>query len=193
MTTDCGGAQLCLSFRSPACHGVERWRPITPVVVPAKAGTQYTPRARWLLDAPHARGMTNERPVLSFRSPACHGVERWRPITPVVAPAKAGTQYTPRARWLLDAPHGRGMTNERLVLVMRAVGRLCPPMAKRAAIPLPRGAPSDRSISARHLARPSPSGSRRAAVRALATASAACAAGIWPASAGRMTRSSIVR
>jgi hypothetical protein len=144
VTTDCGGAQLCLSFRSPACHCVERWRPITPVVVPAKAGTQYTPRAQWLLDVPHARGMTNERPVLSFRSPACHGVERWRPITRVVVPAKAGTQYTPRAQWLLDAPHARGMTNERPVLSCAlSFGRPCPPFAERAAIPLPRGAPSD--------------------------------------------------
>src|SRR4029077_16491376 len=109
-----------LSFPSPASHGIEMGRPITSFVVPAKAGTQYTPRARWLLDAPHARGMTNERPVLSFRSPACHGIERWRPITPVVVPAKAGTQYTPRAQWLLDAPHARGMTNERPVLSFRS-------------------------------------------------------------------------
>ena len=49
------------------------------------------------------------------------------------------------------------------------------------------------SISARHLARLSPSGSTRAAVRALATASAACPDGISPASAGRITRFSIAR
>ncbi len=39
----------------------------------------------------------------------------------------------------------------------------------------------------------SPSGSTKAAVRALATASAARACGIWPARAGRITRSSMVR
>ena len=47
------------------------------------------------------------------------------------------------------------------------------------------------SISARHFASLSPSGSTNAAVRALATASAARAVGIWPASAGRITRISI--
>ena len=51
-------------------------------------------------------------------------------------------------------------------------------------IPPPRGMAGWPSISARHLARLSPSGSTSAAVRALAIASAARAGGIWPASAG---------
>src|SRR5262249_59523886 len=33
---------------------------LTPLI-PAQAGTQSIPRAPWLLDAPHARGTTNER------------------------------------------------------------------------------------------------------------------------------------
>src|SRR5262245_11895213 len=49
------------------------------------------------------------------------------------------------------------------------------------------------SISARHLARLSPSGSTSAAVRALAIASTARASGISPASAGRITRASMAR
>src|SRR5215470_1536406 len=49
------------------------------------------------------------------------------------------------------------------------------------------------SIWARHFARLSPSGSTRAAVRALAIASTACCSGMWPASDGRITCSSIIR
>src|ERR1019366_1838691 len=49
------------------------------------------------------------------------------------------------------------------------------------------------SISERHLASLSPSGSTKAAVRALAMASAARLRGIWPASAGRMRRASMLR
>src|SRR5215471_8340183 len=48
-------------------------------------------------------------------------------------------------------------------------------------------------ISARHLVRLSPSGSTSAAVRALAIASTARAGAISPASAGRITRSSMAR
>ena len=49
------------------------------------------------------------------------------------------------------------------------------------------------SMSPRHLARLSPSGSTSAAVRALAIASIAWRSGIWPASAGRITCFSICR
>jgi hypothetical protein len=49
------------------------------------------------------------------------------------------------------------------------------------------------SISDRHLARLSPSGSTKAAVRALAIASVARSSGMWPASAGRISLISMAR
>ena len=118
-------------------------------------------------------------------------VSCWQPFPPQPICACGSSQCSAcyrNPRFLLD---GCGAATERPAGFAGRIRAISDgsERAYSAAMPIAAGCP----IAARHSARLSPSGSTSAAVRALATASAARASGIWPASAGRITRASIWR